>query len=140
MDPSGGTPGPVKKKANSAGVSPDKDDSPTLEQMEPLGALLGGRESLLGGREGKREVVIGRRGKPWVPWEQLWQVSMIKYNIKEESEKITNRHKTGNNMLQFGKNLDEKETLFGCTLGLSRFNSLAQIQHSKSLLCLCHPQ
>ena len=78
MDPSGGTPGPVKKKANSAGVSPDKDDSPTLEQMEPLGALLGGRESLFGGREGKREVVIGRRGKPWVPWEQLWQVRMIK--------------------------------------------------------------
>ena len=97
MDPSGGTPGPVKKKANSAGVSPDKDDSPTLEQMEPLGALLGGRESLMGGREGKREVVIGRRGKPWVPWEQLWQVSMIKYNIKEESEKIRNRHKRGNN-------------------------------------------
>ena len=93
----------MKKKANSAGVSPDKDDSPTLEQMEPLGALLGGRESLLGGREsllggreGKREVVIGRRGKPWVPWEQLWQVSMIKYD-KETSEKIRNGHKRGNN-------------------------------------------
>ena len=112
MDPSGGTPGPVKKKANSAGVSPDKDDSPTLEQMEPLGALLGGRESLLGGREGKREVVIGRRGKPWVPWEQLWQVSMIKYNVKEESEKDIKEE----TMLQFEKNLDEKENLFGCTL------------------------
>ena len=24
------------------------------------------------------QVVIGRRGKPWVPWEQLWQVRMIK--------------------------------------------------------------
>ena len=35
VDPSGGTPGPVKKKANSTGVSPDKDDdSPTLEQIE----------------------------------------------------------------------------------------------------------
>ena len=22
--------------------------------------------------------MIGRRGKPWVPWEQLWQVRMIK--------------------------------------------------------------
>ena len=38
MDPSGGTPGPVKKKANSTGVSPDKDDdSPTLEQIELVG-------------------------------------------------------------------------------------------------------
>merc|ERR1719225_1364273 len=37
-DPSGGTPGPVKKKANSTGVSPDKDDdSPTLEQIELVG-------------------------------------------------------------------------------------------------------
>ena len=38
VDPSGGTPGPVKKKANSTGVSPDKDDdSPTLEQIELVG-------------------------------------------------------------------------------------------------------
>ena len=43
-------------------------------------------------------------------------------------------------MLQFGKNLDEKETLFGCTLGLSRFNSLAQIQHSKSLVLSLPPR
>ena len=43
MDPSGGTPGPVKKKANSTGVSPDKDDdSPTLEQIELVG---GGRRT-----------------------------------------------------------------------------------------------
>jgi len=68
-DPSGGTPGPVKKKANSAGVSPDKDDSPTLE-IVPFGSQDGGRGE---GRGEKREVVIGRRGKPWVPWEQLWQ-------------------------------------------------------------------
>ena len=46
----------------------------------------------LGGREGKeqqgdkREVVIGRRGKAWVPWEQLWQVGII--NLETAIKKI----------------------------------------------------
>ena len=40
VDPSGGSPGPVKKKANSTGVSPDQDDdSPTLEQIELVGIM-----------------------------------------------------------------------------------------------------
>ena len=41
VDPLGGSPGPVKKKANSTGVSPDKDDdSPTLEQIDLVGEMI----------------------------------------------------------------------------------------------------
>ena len=46
----------------------------------------------MGGREGKqqqgdkREVVVGRRGKAWVPWEQLWQVGII--NLETAIKKI----------------------------------------------------
>ena len=48
----------------------------------------------MGGREGKqqqgdkREVVIGRRGKAWVPWEQLWQVGIINLETAIKRSKI----------------------------------------------------
>ena len=38
---------------------------------------MGGREGLKG--EKREQVVTGRRGKPWVPWEQLWQVGKINH-------------------------------------------------------------
>ena len=69
MDPSGGTPGPVKKKANSTGVSPDKDDdSPTLEQIELVSQLgkLKFQSNILrwvsweGGRVSSSRVIRGR--------------------------------------------------------------------------------
>ena len=62
--------------------------------MRDLNNVLIVKVGQLGGREGrqeqgeKREIAIGRRGKPWVPWEQLWQVVTI-INHKMTTNKLT---------------------------------------------------
>ena len=82
---------------------------------------MGGREGLKG--EKREQVVSGRRGKPWVPWEQLWQVG--RKNNKNTITKIKDIyvHTMSKQSCILLESLRIKRNLIGCTLSLSCFNS-----------------
>ena len=71
----------------------------------------------------REQVVSGRRGKPWVPWEQLWQVGRINYKNTITKIKDIYVHTMSKQSCILLEKLRIKRNLIGCTLSLSCFNS-----------------